>query len=61
MDIGTLVGIVLGFGLVFGSILIGPSPAGFLDTASMMIVLGGVAAATLISFPLEGKLQRNFQ
>ena len=57
MDIGTLVGIVLGFGLVFGSILIGPSPAGFLDTASMMIVLGGVAAATLISFPLEEVIQ----
>lgn len=57
MDIGTLVGIVLGFGLVFGSILMGPEPGGFLDPASLMIVVGGVLAATLISFPLEEVLQ----
>ena len=53
MDIGTLVGIILGFGLVFGSVLLGPEPAAFLDLPSVMIVFGGVFAATLISFPLE--------
>ena len=57
MDIGTLVGIVLGFGLFLASILMGPNPAGFLDTASAMIVIGGTFAATLISFPLEEVLQ----
>jgi chemotaxis protein MotA len=57
MDIGTLIGIVLGFGLVFGAIFIGPDPAGFLDLPSAMIVIGGTFAATLISFPLEEVLQ----
>jgi len=57
MDIGTLGGIILGFGLVIGAILIGPEPSGFLDIPSLMIVFGGVAAATLISFPLEEVLQ----
>lgn len=57
MDIGTLIGIVLGFGLIFGSILIGPEPGGFLDMPSVMIVFGGLLAATLISFPLEEVIQ----
>lgn len=57
MDIGTLVGILLGFGLILGSILMGPEPSGFLDAPSMMIVVGGTFAATLISFPLEEMLQ----
>lgn len=57
MDLGTLGGIILGFGLVFGSILMGPEPGGFVDPASVMIVFGGVLAATLISFPLEEVLQ----
>ncbi|MCH5276488.1 MAG: MotA/TolQ/ExbB proton channel family protein [Desulfovibrionaceae bacterium] len=57
MDIGTLVGILVGFGLVFGSIMMGPSPAGFLDIPSMMIVIGGTFAAALVSFPLEEVLQ----
>ena len=57
MDIATLAGIVLGFGLVMGSILMGPDPMGFLDMASAMLVFGGTFAATLISFPLEEVLQ----
>ncbi len=57
MDIATLTGILAGFGLVFGSILIGPDPAGFLDLPSAMIVIGGSFAALLISFPLEEVMQ----
>lgn len=53
MDLGTLVGIVLGFGLILGAIFMGPDPAGFLDMPSVMIVFGGTLAASLISFPLE--------
>lgn len=57
MDIGTLVGIVLGFGLVLGAIFIGSDPGGFIDIPSIMIVIGGTFAATLISFPLEEVMQ----
>lgn len=39
MDLATLLGIVIGLGLVIGSILIGPDPIGFIDVPSMMIVL----------------------
>ena len=57
MDFGTLIGILIGFGLIFGSIALGPEPMGFLDLPSAMIVFGGVFAATLISFPLEEVIQ----
>lgn len=57
MDFGTLIGILVGFGLVIGSIAMGPEPMGFLDLPSCMIVFGGVFAATLISFPLEEVVQ----
>ncbi len=57
MDFGTLIGILVGFGLIFGSIAMGPDPMGFLDLPSCMIVFGGVFAATLISFPLEEVIQ----
>ena len=43
MDFGTLIGILIGFGLIFGSIALGPEPMGFLDLPSAMIVFGGVA------------------
>lgn len=57
MDFGTLIGILVGFGLIFGSIAMGPDPMGFLDLPSAMIVIGGVFAATLICFPLEEVIQ----
>lgn len=53
MDIGTIVGIVLGFGLIANAIIMGGNAAGFIDPPSLMIVVGGTFAATLMSFPLE--------
>ncbi|MFW5830335.1 MAG: motility protein A [Planctomycetota bacterium] len=56
MDIATLVGIVLGVGLL----LTGIGPANlvyFIDVGSMMIVMGGTFAAILISYPLINVLQ----
>ncbi len=53
MDLATLGGIIAGFGLVISSILMGPQPGGFIDIPSLMIVLGGSIAATLIAFPAE--------
>lgn len=51
MDIGTIVGIVMGFVLVIGSIIVGGG-AGFLNLPAMLITIGGAMAATLMNFPL---------
>ena len=47
MDLATVLGIVLGFGLVIGSILMGGSLTAFIDIPSLLIVFGGTIAATL--------------
>ncbi|MCA9644214.1 MAG: MotA/TolQ/ExbB proton channel family protein [Polyangiaceae bacterium] len=48
MDPATLIGIILGFGLILGSILMSGSLGPFIDPPSMMIVFGGSIAVTLI-------------
>ncbi len=53
MDIATLLGIIVGFGLVIGSIMIGPQPGGFIDIPSLAIVLGGSVASIFIAYPLD--------
>lgn len=53
MDIATLVGLVVGFALIIGAILIGGGTfGGFFDAPSILIVFGGAVAAALISHPL---------
>lgn len=52
MDVATLIGLIGGFGVIFGAIAIGGSLLMFLNPASVVIVLGGTLAATLIKFPL---------
>ena len=49
MDLATIIGIVVGFGLIIGSILIGGSLMAFVNIPGIVIVLGGTLAATLIS------------
>jgi chemotaxis protein MotA len=57
MDIASLIGLLLAFGLILGSILIGAAPiTAFIDYPSMMVVLGGSAAAAMICFPLKNIL-----
>lgn len=53
MDIATLVGVFIGFGLVIGAILMGPMPGNFFDVPSLMIVGGGVVSSILVTFPFE--------
>ncbi|MEZ6130560.1 MAG: MotA/TolQ/ExbB proton channel family protein [Planctomycetaceae bacterium] len=53
MDIATIIGLLLGTGLVIGSILIGGSLVPFINVPSMMITIGGSFAALLINFPLK--------
>jgi chemotaxis protein MotA len=53
MDLATILGIALGTILVGGAIFMGPSAAAFVNVPSMLIVVGGTIAATLIRFPLS--------
>lgn len=54
MDIATIVGLILGVGLVIGSIFMGGGGLGpFINVPSMMITIGGSIAALLINFPLK--------
>ena len=53
MDLSTIVGIGAGSALLLISILMGGSLGSFINVPSMMIVMGGTAAATLINFPLS--------
>ncbi|MFZ5943701.1 MAG: flagellar motor protein [Bacillota bacterium] len=53
MDIATIVGIIFGIVLLIGSILVEGSLSAFWSISSLMIVLGGTMAATLINFPLN--------
>ncbi|MEW5773205.1 MAG: MotA/TolQ/ExbB proton channel family protein [Thermodesulfobacteriota bacterium] len=53
MDIATLVGIVLGLGLIVGAIMFGGGAlGGFIDIPSVLVVIGGSMAAILVMFPL---------
>jgi chemotaxis protein MotA len=52
MDRGTLIGFLLGLGLLVAVIAMGPNPRIFLHPASLVVVFGGIIASTLIRFPL---------
>lgn len=57
MDIATIVGLVLGVGLVIGSIAIGGGGMmPFISVSSLMITVGGSFSALLINFPLSSCL-----
>ena len=53
MDKGTLIGIGAGLGLVIVSMLMGGGVTAFISIPSLMIVLGGTIAATLVNFPMK--------
>lgn len=54
MDIATLIGFVIAWGLVLGAIPMGGmSFTSFLDPASIAIVIGGTIGATLMNCPLD--------
>ncbi len=52
MDIGTLIGLVVGSLLLVASIMQGGSLGAFIDIGSMMVTMGGSAAALLITYPV---------
>ncbi|MBM3998540.1 MAG: motility protein A [Planctomycetes bacterium] len=57
MDIASLLGILLAFGLIASAIGAGSAPiAAFIDAPSLLIVFGGCAGAVLVCFPLRAVL-----
>ena len=55
MDIATIIGLFMGFGLIFASIAMGGGGglSSFIDVPSLMITVGGSFAALLINYPLN--------
>lgn len=53
MDIATIIGILFGAFVVGLAIFLGGSAGSFIDMPSILIVLGGATAATLVRFPLS--------
>lgn len=57
MDITSIVGFFLAFGLILGSIMIGTAPlTAFIDIPSIAVVVGGSGAAGMMAFPLKSFL-----
>lgn len=52
MDIGTILGILIAFGLVIGSIAAGGSMMAFVNIPAVAIVAGGTLGAVMINYPL---------
>ncbi|MCX2725312.1 motility protein A [Roseibium salinum] len=53
MDLATLIGIIGAFGIVLAAIFLGGSFGQFVDLPSVLIVIGGGLAATLVRFQLS--------
>jgi len=52
VDIATIIGIVVAFGLMIWAIIMGGPLSIFIDVPSIAIVIGGTAGVILINFPL---------
>ncbi|WP_324717729.1 MotA/TolQ/ExbB proton channel family protein [Carboxydochorda subterranea] len=50
MDVTTILGILIGLGLIGGSIMIGGSILPYLDLPSLLLTMGGTVAATIINY-----------
>ncbi len=53
MDLSTLIGIIAGFVLIITAMATGGGAGMFFNIPSLMITIGGMLAATLITFPLQ--------
>jgi chemotaxis protein MotA len=60
MDRGTLMGLLLGLGLLAYAIITGGHPEAFFRPNSLIVVFGGVIASTMIRFPL-GNVRSAFE
>jgi chemotaxis protein MotA len=53
MDLATIIGFVVSFGLIGAALLLGGDPLMFVDGPSVLIVFGGTFGATLTHYPLS--------
>jgi len=56
-DSGTLFGLIIAFGLIAGTIMLGSSASVFFDIPSLCVVLGGTFGAAFITYPTEDVLK----
>ena len=52
MDIATILGLIIAFGLVIGSIAAGGSIMAFVNLPAVLIVVGGTIGAVMIAYPM---------
>jgi len=52
LDLATLIGLIGAFGIVLASIMIGGSAGTFINTPSLLLVLGGTVLVTMMKFSL---------
>lgn len=52
MDLATLIGLVGAFGIVLASIMLGGSAGTFVNTPSLLVVLGGTVMVTMMKFSI---------
>lgn len=57
VDFATILGLVGGFGMIFAAMSISGSSAAFLDVPSVLIVVGGTFAVTLVCYSLRDMLR----
>ncbi len=53
MDLGSVIGLVLILGLLFGSMAMGVGIGAYIDIPSVLIVIGGSIGALLVAFKME--------
>lgn len=53
MDISSIIGVVSGMGFILGTILLGGSIMMFVNIPSILIVMGGTLAASMVAYPLK--------
>ncbi len=54
MELGTVIGLCLGIGLLAYSIILGGNPSNFIDIPSVLMVIGGgCIASPMVAFPLS--------
>jgi chemotaxis protein MotA len=53
LDLATLIGLIGAFAVVLGSIMLGGSSGTFINTPSLLVVLGGTALVTMMKFSLR--------
>ncbi|ABM29922.1 motility protein A [Nitratidesulfovibrio vulgaris] len=57
MDLATLIGLAVSFGLIALALLLGGDPLLFADLPALLIVLGGTIGATLVNYPIDEALR----